>query len=318
MGYILHYYFKTEFMKSCHGDEKNYDFKKYIPVANIVSIRPYTTDSHLLDSKMCAFEIETHDRTYSFGCESEQQKSYWLTALQTSWDNHVFSKGTYKAQSKDLTVADLPVFEANFKKQAQVYHSLTLEDRKFSVANSGVDLTNINDVSKYLVSEALAAGNSAKLLKVLQLLLLIPTEADGMWDAIAAGIQRLLMLNGGAADIKSADAAFADTSVTELLKVKAAEGGNAYAQMNKLALFAVSGEQEIEHLRDRISVLEETIQRLEIERLARDGGGSSTSSLSRSAETVVIGSTVPTLVPTAAAQIVVICPASSDGKSKLC
>ena len=160
MGYILYYYFKTEFMKSCHGDEKNYDFKKYIPVANIVSIRPYTTDSHLLDSKMCAFEIETHDRTYSFGCESEQQKSYWLTALQTSWDNHVFSKGTYKAQSKDLTVADLPVFEANFKKQAQVYHSLTLEDRKFSVANSGVDLTNINDVSKYLVSECEASHGS--------------------------------------------------------------------------------------------------------------------------------------------------------------
>eukprot|EP01037_Dinobryon_pediforme_P028229 gene28229-31410_t len=100
-----------------------------------------------------------------------------------------------------------------------------------------------------------------------KLLLVIPPESDGLWEAIATGIQRLLMMNGGLTDIASADAAFADSSVTELLKIKAAEGGTAYAQMNKLALFAVNGEQEIEHLRDRISVLEETIQRLEENRI---------------------------------------------------
>jgi len=272
-----------EFLKSCHGAEKNYDFKKYIAIASIVSIRPYTTDPNLLETKLCAFEVATMDRIYAFGCDSEQQKSNWLIALQTCWDNHVFTKGTFKVQSKELNASDVLKFVANFNKQAQVYHSLTLEDRKFSVANSGIDLSNINDVSKYLVNEALAAGNSAKLLKVLQLLLLIPSEADGMWDAIAVGIQRLLMMNNGVADIHAADLAFADTSVTELLNLKAADGGTAYSQMNKLALFAVSNEQEIERLRDRVSVLEETIQRLEGEQLGvSDKMGSLSLSLSHS------------------------------------
>ena len=284
-----------EFLKSCHGQEKDYDFKKYIYISNIVSIRPYTTDAHLLDTKLFGFEIETNERTYAFGCESEQQKSNWLTALQCCWDKHVFAKGTFKVQSKELNISDIHIFEGNFKKQAQVYHSLTLEDRKFSVAASGVDLTNINDISKYLVNEALAAGNSSNLLKVLQLLLVIPPESDGLWEAIATGIQRLLMMNGGLTDIASADAAFADSSVTELLKIKAAEGGTAYAQMNKLALFAVNGEQEIEHLRDRISVLEETIQRLEENRIGTVGGTSS--SLSRSTDTVVIGNRNLPLLP---------------------
>jgi uncharacterized small protein (DUF1192 family) len=111
-----------------------------------------------------------------------------------------------------------------------------------------------------------------------------------MWEAVATGIQRLLMMNNGISDIATADAAFGDQCVTDLLNKKAEEGGPAYSQMNKLALFAVGSEKEIEHLRDRVAVLEETIQRLEDERSlgrAHRGLGSLSASLYDSSDSVV-------------------------------
>ena len=275
-----------EFLKSCHGQEKDFDFKKYIPISSIVRIRPYTTDDNILDLRMYAFEIEAQGRTYAFGCESEQQKSNWLTALHTSLGNYLQAKresvdGEGLSNLKDGSLVDVLVDALGFGTTAdRLTLSTNLEDSKAYLSSSGIDMADVRQVSEYLVNETMAAGSSAKLLKVLQLLLLMQSDSDGMWDAVAAGIQRLLSIQAGVSDSSSSTnsqpspsstgaVAFEENSklIEVLKKNKVIAGGTAYAEVSKLAALTVRKEQEIEHLRHRMSVLEGTLERLEDERL---------------------------------------------------
>ena len=270
-----------EFLKSCHGQEKDFDFKKYIPISSITRIRPYTTDDSILDLRMFAFEIEAQGRTYAFGCESEQQKSNWLTALHTSFGNYLQLKrdsidGERSYSQRDGNIVDALADALGFGMTTDRFTlSANLEDSKAYLTSSGIDMSDIGQVSKYLVNETVSAGSSVKLLKILQLLLLIQSDSEGMWDAVAAGIQRLLAIQAGVSDSSTslstsgAVAAFEEnTQLIELLKKnKVISGGTAYAEVSKLAAITVRKEQEIEHLRHRMSVLEGTLERLEDERM---------------------------------------------------
>ena len=277
-----------EFLKSCHGQEKDYDFKKYIPISSMMRIRPYTTDENILDLRMFAFEIEAQGRTYAFGCETEQQKTYWLTALQTSLGDYLKSKRnsidgrSFSSQNDGGTIVDVLAGALGFGMTSDqlTVAAGNLEDSKAYLSYSGIDMMDIRQISKYLVNESIAAGSSTKLLKVLQLLLLVQSDSEGMWDTVAAGIQRLLTIQAGISDNNVTDAnsqhsastgvaAFEDNpKLVELLrKKKAISGGTAYTEVSKLAALAVREEQEIEHLRHRLSLLEGTLERLEDERL---------------------------------------------------
>lgn len=101
----------------------------------------------------------------------------------------------------------------------------------FSIIASGVDLTDVRDVSKLLVAEALAGGYSDKLLKVLTQLLRIPAESEVMWDAAAMGLKILFLLQDSKISSKTgvdntsvaelAERAFQDMAVQDVLKQKA-------------------------------------------------------------------------------------------------
>ena len=175
------YELDREFLKSCRGQEKDYDFKKFIPVASIIDIRPFTSEAEIADLSEHTFEIETSERTYAFACETELEKSNWLVALQTCWANH------RDLQSRAIST------DSNGGSRGS-YQSRALETRMTSVAHSDIDLNDINEVSKFLLREAASVGRSPpKLLKLLRQLLLIPPESDALWDQVSEAIHRVLM-----------------------------------------------------------------------------------------------------------------------------
>jgi hypothetical protein len=173
--------------KWCAGHDKVPEYKGSVPVSSITDIRNYSTDSVLTATNPHAFEFETVERVFALACETPEEKDSWVTALQISRDSSIMVNGSYKYQSKELTSKDLLTFSQRFKKQGTVFQSISIEDRRHALANSGVNLTDVKAVSEYLRSEALAAGHSDMLLGIMQELLLIPQGSRGTWEAMYAG-----------------------------------------------------------------------------------------------------------------------------------
>lgn len=112
------------------GHEKeNGDFKSKIDVNTITDVRPFTTDTHVIENSPFAFEIETSERSYALGCETQVDKDHWISALLAARDNAMMAKAAYKLQKKDLTIADALKYKDNFKKQGDVYYSIAIEDK---------------------------------------------------------------------------------------------------------------------------------------------------------------------------------------------
>ena len=176
----------TDF-KWCAGNEKEGEFKGFVPVSTITDIRSYTTDQTLLATNPNSFEFETQERIFALGCDTAAEKDNWVTALQISRDASIMTKGSYKLQSKELTHKDLIKFAAMFKKQGAVYQSISIEDKRANIARNGLNLTDAKAVGEFARYETLAAGHSDMLLGIMQELLLIPQSSRGTWEAVYAG-----------------------------------------------------------------------------------------------------------------------------------
>ena len=250
--------------KWCAGHDKESEYKGSVPIGSIIDIRPHTNDHSVMESSSHAFEIETNERSYAFGCESAKERDSWVTALETGRDRHMINKGSYLLQLKELTFPEVEHFAEMFRKQGQVYHSISVEDKKQLVASNGLDLSNVHEVSSFLMSETLAAGSNSKLLFVLQELLLIPGGADGTWDAIVSGIKRVRESNGRTVAV--AQSSFIHTSNVDGLNAKASESGGIYSQVSKLALATFACEQELSRLKAVLKEVEASAEILSKEK----------------------------------------------------
>jgi hypothetical protein len=114
---------------SGHEKDATGGLKGTVAVASITDIRPYTTDAHLAETCPFCFEVETNERVYALGCDSQLDKDNWISALHVARDNQIIAKGAYKLQKKELEPSDVLKFAEMFKKQGAVYHSIAIEDR---------------------------------------------------------------------------------------------------------------------------------------------------------------------------------------------
>eukprot|EP01034_Spumella_vulgaris_P021864 gene21864-27939_t len=245
--------------KFSNSPEKQPLFDEQIPMSDVIDIRAYTTDSKTL--KMCekhsyhAFEIHTNSQRLVIVTETKQAKENWLLALNTSLNELVISKSSYKMQVHTLTPKDVLRYAVVFKKTGTDYHKFTIEQQKFSIQHCGIDVSNIKEVFTFLQKELFAAGFSSKLLAILQELLLVPSGSEATWDGILNGIQKLRRINIETSDTELTDA-FDEASFTELLQWKSAEAGSTYKQISKLALQSMESEQQVIDLTARIEQLE--------------------------------------------------------------
>ena len=225
------------------------------------------------DSKLFELEVQIGDQAFAFGCDTEDARDEWYTAF----DVYVYKNRLRRAKATDRFNINAKKMDmktvmdnvAAFKLQYDSYFSMMYQYRDFSVIASGVDLTDVRDVSKLLVLEALAGGHSDKLLKVLTQLLRIPAESDVMWDAAAMGLKILFLLQDSKISSKTgvdntsvaelAERAFQDMAVQDVLKQNA-EQSDSYKEMSALAHFAVDSEKEVEKLQLRVKSLELALQ----------------------------------------------------------
>lgn len=258
-------------LKWCAGHDKEVEYKGSVPISSIIDIRNYSTDNNVLSSSPYVFEIENSDRTYALGCETLEDKANWLTALQKAHDDHILTKGSYKLQSRELAANDVIKFVEMFKKQGAVYSSISIEDRKLQLDAVGLDLTDCGKVLRFLQLDATASGNSSKLLAILFELLLLPSGAQGSWDAVICGLEKL---REATSRKKESAEVFEKKSVTDLFSSKATEGGAAYSQVSKLALTVLTHEQEIVSLNGQIKKLQKQLEERPVQSAAPVPDGS--------------------------------------------
>eukprot|EP01040_Poterioochromonas_malhamensis_P011521 gene11521-12563_t len=252
-----------EHFKWCGGHDKDADYKGLVKVSTITDIRPFTTDSYVAAECQHCFEIETTERTYAVGCETATEKDNWLTALQRCRDNYLMSKGSYKLQFRELSTADVNKFAGMFQKQAANYQAIAVEDRRHQLEVIGLDLTNMQEVSRYLQLESIASGNTRVLSVILFELLLIPPGAEGIWESIAAFIpllrQRYIRDTSKLKEVMENDSSFLD-----VFRQKFKDSSNtSYNQVSKLALTLMNTEQEVSRLQQQIEELNKTVAELQ-------------------------------------------------------
>ncbi len=248
------------------GDSVSAHPVPFIQIQAITDIRNSTShDAGLLElankMKLSVFEIATvHGECFAFGCLSPEDRDHWINALQTARSVVVISKSTYFMQQTFLELKIALRMAEQFKKLYTEYCSFVMEEKQFTVDTCGIDLNDVRQVVDFLIKEVTAAGTSAKLLVVLQELLLIPTDSEPLWDAIAVGIKnvRRISRRGGLANVALYDqleSAFPERTIRDLLQHKAESEGSGYKQMSKLAMAVMNSEKEVAALKQRIAEL---------------------------------------------------------------
>ena len=201
------------------------------------------------------------------------------------------TNSTYKMQLDaicDLSTAEIIKFAEMFKKQGALFNAILMEQQvatKISSSDFGINTDDVYDVSCFLQHEMLAAGMTSKLLAVLQEFLLIPAGAGFAWDAISSGTQKIRRIaNKIMNPSTSKDEDDVPTTMegafdgddddddllqyAELLRQKGDHSGSAYEEVSKLAVLAISREQEIADLKDMITKLEQRIEKMKHENAA--------------------------------------------------
>ena len=251
---------------------------------SITDLEPFATNDLFQDVNEVkahfSFKLHLNEKVVSigFGCETVDDRDNWLQAIRENFYKILLKKardsGAFNIYAENMKVSRLEEYITKFTKQYHNYSSMMFGYREDFVERSGINLDNINDVSKYLVKEAIAAGNETNLKNILCQLLLIPVESEGLWAAIPVGLQKLLEICkrnaipdggvfSGSEDERAVKAALDSDGVKEELLKKAEEGGEAYGHMHDLALFAVRGEKDSERMLKRIADLEEEVKKLE-------------------------------------------------------
>jgi hypothetical protein len=243
-------------------------------IASITEIRPQSSQSAITNESKFHFELETTTgQSMAFGCSDAAIKDHWLTALNFALGNYLISKSSYKRrldQSDRFSVSDVINFADQFKKQGALYTTITNDRKQISIDEHGFDDKDVNEVSQYLQNLMMAAGLNGKLLQIFHEFVLI-APADGIvWDAIHNGLRKIrkqmrnnnvnVLNDGDSGDIMEDGFELDDgtsSSFTSQLRLKGHETGSIYSEVNRLAMIAVSKEQENIDLKDRIRKFEE-------------------------------------------------------------
>lgn len=282
--------------KWCGGHDKESDYKGCVLIGSISDVRPYTSDAFVAAETQHCFEIDTADRVFALGCETAQEKDHWVTALRNAREHFLMNQASYKLQHRELQVSDVCRYASALRKQVSVYVHIAEEDVRLQqqpllsvgdvsvgadstmtdnstahIAVKNLDVSRLEDVSRYVVLEATAHSereHRAALLSLLQEILLMAPALQS--HLLAAGTLALRALRERARDALSvhdpavaAKAALSSVghasdndnnntiaddnsctttskkksiSVTEEWRLKVERGGAPYQQLNKLAL----------------------------------------------------------------------------------
>ena len=203
----------------------------------------------------------------------------------------IVTNSTYKTQLDaicDLSTSEIVKFAELFKKQGALFNAILMEQQvvtSISSSDFGINTDDVYDVSFFLQHEMLAAGMTNKLLAVLQEFLLIPAGAGFAWDAISSGTQKIRRIANKIMNPSSSREDEDDVPTTtiegafeeeeddiiqyaELLRQKGENSGSAYEEVSKLAVLAISKEQEAAELKEVIAKLEQKIEKMKQENSA--------------------------------------------------
>ena len=259
-----------------HGPDKSNKLKASYPIGSIGKLKEFTSIAAFRDEKRPLFSLLINGKEFAFACNSKEDKDRWVQHLSASIRQYLYKKATskrnFQIDGDFMTVQKVLNFVAEFGNQYSIYERMMFGNRENIIRKSGVDWDNIYDVSRFLIAEAVASGNNGNLLRIFQQLLLIPVESEGLWAAIPTGLEKLLQICKSNTipsgdifdeDFRAINAAFSDVNIKEQLLKKAEEGGEPYAELHDLALFAVRAEKNNEILSRRIKELETEVKKLE-------------------------------------------------------
>ena len=271
-----HYVLNSAGFHAYHGPSKNNRLKASYFIRDIDKVKLSTTINAFRNERRPLFSMLIKGKEFAFVCENEDDRDRWMNKLDESIQQHLFkkakSKSNFQIYGEYLTLNKVRIFITEFKNQYSIYERMMFGNRENIIRKSGVDWQSIHDVSKYLIAEAIASGKSENLLRIFQQLLLIPPESEGLWATIPTALQKLLQIcksntipSGDILDedSRAVNAALNDVNIKEQLLKKAEEGGEPYAELHDLALFAVRAEKNNEILSGRIKELEKEIRKLE-------------------------------------------------------
>ena len=231
----------------------------HILVSSIADVRSYTTDIAMLKAAKklgySPLEIETSDGgVLVLGCEDSSRRDQWVLTIRTNKDHHLYNRSSYRNQMHELTAVDIFRFAQSFRKLGMQFQQITAEGRSFTIEQCGIDISNIDAVTKFLSHELQASGLGSKFLELMQELLLVPAGSDTMWDAMLAGVRKLRVAN--LRELGEVENSFDARSFVQQLRDKAEGEGGGYSQMSKLALKAMDGEQQVQRLKEQLEQLQ--------------------------------------------------------------
>lgn len=245
-----------------------------IAVSTIVEVRPHSSHPVLLHETKHHFEIEvTGGNSYAFGCADAVVKKHWLTALQTAVAKYLVSISSYKRRLDEsdnrMSMDDVINFADQFKKQGALFSSITSTKQQVRIDDYGFNEKDVSEVSQYLHNLMLAAGLNSKLLEIFhEFVLIAPADAQ-VWEVIRNGVRKIRKQLRSSKerpevedDLSCLEECFDVDEVTSnsfgnQLHAKINGTGSLYAEVSRLAMIAVSKEQENKDLLDRIRKLEE-------------------------------------------------------------
>jgi hypothetical protein len=263
----------NQFLIRHSGFHHEFVEKVRYPVRSINKVVKVTSNPLINNSKLFELELQIDGKACAFGCDTEEARDEWFTAFEVYVYKNRLTKamatGRFAIYAKNIDIKTVNDSVATFKLHYNSYFSMMYQYRDFSITSSGVDLTNVTDVSKLLIAESLAGGYSDKLLKVLTMLLRIPAESGVMWDAAAVGFKILTLLQESKISSEAgvdntsitalAERSFCDIAVQDILRLKSEES-ESYKEMSALAHFAVDAEKEVVKLQSRVESLERALK----------------------------------------------------------
>eukprot|EP01036_Dinobryon_divergens_P026104 gene26104-34712_t len=253
------------------GDNTN---EGCLEVADILQIRSKTTEAYFAENN---FEIEMYNGSkLPFGCGGPEEQKRWLTAFQIAKARRLISISSYIEHTNESnlqSVNDIVNFSNQFRRQGALYTSIVEENRQSSAEDLGFDYQDIGAVSSYLQKLLLVAGFSGQLLQILQECVLLAPGDKSIWDTILAGIKKLRKQNRFRDsiddDVTQSEDSFFDSddamspssySFADQLNGKFAGGSNSvFTEMSRLALMAMTKEQENKDLKQHILTLKQQV-----------------------------------------------------------
>jgi hypothetical protein len=240
-------------------DNKNGQPSGTIETADFVKINNHSLNEDL--TTPFTFEIVTSSRILALSCETEEAKEQWLTALNVARDKAQMKKCSYTLMSGSLDSKEFEIHVSMFKKQVKVYEAIAEDDQKRVLSASGIDVTNVVDMARYLQCEMASIGLGDRFLQLLQELVIVPTDSefgDLFWEnliRICRDMRGLRHQEGGNGVVVGSYKLDVESCIRLLKKKERTQGAKAVIELNKLTLELYTKNEEIVRLQKEITKL---------------------------------------------------------------